>query len=141
MIHLDGSDPSRYHERSLLGSVERGPPVRAGARRLSRGAHQDPLRASCPCARVDPVATLASTLHHQVTMTAMRKLGALVLVLGGVLVALSPRRRALVAQKLAQARGFLSRGGVDRDARDNEARARWDDDGGATKEPSNAALR
>ena len=115
--------------------------MRAGARRLGRGAHQDPLRASCPCAAAHLEATLASTLQCQVSMTAMRKLGALALVLGGVLVALSPRRRALVAQKLAQARGFLSRRGVDRDARDNEARERWEDDGGATKEPSNAALR
>ena len=74
-------------------------------------------------------------------MTAIRKLGALALVLGGVLVALSPRRRALVGQKLAQARRFLFQRSLDRDARDNEARERWEDDGGARKEPANAVVR
>jgi hypothetical protein len=92
-------------------------------------------------ARANPVAMLASTLHRQGSMTAIRRLGTLALVLGGVLVALSPRRRALVSQKLAQARRFLSRRNGGRDARDSEARARWEDDGGAGKEPSNATLR
>jgi len=78
------------------------------------------------------------------SMSAMRKLGLLMLAVGTVLVALSPRRRALVAQKLAQSRRFVSGRLVDRearDSRDSEARDRWDDDGGARKERSDTAIR
>jgi hypothetical protein len=62
----------------------------------------------------------------------IRTLAVLALVVGAVVVALSPRRRALIAQKLAESRRFVSRRVVDRDAREGTARARWDDDGGAS---------
>ena len=62
----------------------------------------------------------------------MRKLGVLALAFGAAVVALGPRRRALVAQKLAQSRRFVSERIVDRDAREL-SRARWDDDGGARR--------
>jgi hypothetical protein len=76
-------------------------------------------------------------------MAAMRTLAVLTVVLCAVLAALSPRRRALIAQKLTQSRRFVSRRVVDRDARDWESWNRWDDDGGAgTKEGvHDAAIR
>jgi hypothetical protein len=57
-------------------------------------------------------------------MTAMRNFVILALVLGGALIALSPRRRAQLARKLAESRRFVSRRIVDRDARDRAARDR-----------------
>ena len=65
------------------------------------------------------------------SVTAMRKLGVLALVIGAAIVALSPRRRALVAQKLEQSRRFVSERIVDRNARELQSLDRWDDDGGA----------
>lgn len=74
-------------------------------------------------------------------MTRMRKLGLLALVLGGVLVALSRRHRAVIAEKLAQSRRFVSRRIVDRDARDREARDRWDNEGGAMEATIGSTVR
>ena len=58
-----------------------------------------------------------------------------------ILVALSPRRRALIARTFAQSRHFVPRGAVDRDARDREAHERWDDDGGAKNGGNDAIIR
>jgi hypothetical protein len=67
---------------------------------------------------------------------------ALALALATALVARWPRRRAPAAKKLADTRRFVSRRIVDRDARDEQALVRWDDDGGANEEGgSNAAIR
>jgi len=52
----------------------------------------------------------------------------------GILVALKPLRRWLIARRPAPSRACDSRRIVDRDARnasDREASDRWDDDGGA----------
>jgi hypothetical protein len=57
-------------------------------------------------------------------MTAMRNFVILAFVLGGALIALSPKRRAQLARKLAESRRFVSRRIVDRDARDRAARER-----------------
>lgn len=72
-------------------------------------------------------------------MAAIRSLVVLAFVLGSVLVALSPRRRARLARKLAQSRAFSSRRVVDRDGRRDQDR--WDDDGGATIGETYAAVR
>jgi hypothetical protein len=74
-------------------------------------------------------------------MASMRNLGVLVVVFGGVLVALSPRRRRRIAQKLEESRRFVSRRIVDRDARDDQAHGRWDDDGGTWDASAAAPLR
>lgn len=84
---------------------------------------------------------MALTLHCSKHVMVMRKIGILVAVLGGVLVVLSRRHRALIAQTLAQSRRFVSRRIVDRDARDREARDRWDNEGGATGATIDATVR
>jgi hypothetical protein len=84
---------------------------------------------------------MAPTLQRWMFIMAMRKFGVLVVVLGGVLVAMSRQHRAVIAQALAQSRRFVSRRIVDRDARDREARDRWDNEGGATEATIDATLR
>ena len=74
-------------------------------------------------------------------VTAVRKLGVLVLVLGGVLVGLSPNRRTRLARKVTQTRRFVSRRIAARDANDGAALERWDTDGGAKKGAVDAAIR
>lgn len=64
-------------------------------------------------------------------MSTLRTLSVLALVLGVIVVAGSPRRRAAIARKLERSRRFVSRRVVDRDARERTARDRWADDGGA----------
>jgi len=72
---------------------------------------------------------LGSANAHSMPVAQIRSLSDLSLVLGGVLVALS--LRGLVARRLDRSRWFVSRRVVDRDAREEQARGRWDDDGGA----------
>jgi hypothetical protein len=74
-------------------------------------------------------------------VAATRKLFVLALVVGIVFVAGSDRRRALIAEKLARSRRFVSRRAADRAARESTARARWDDDGGASTGGNNATIR
>jgi hypothetical protein len=74
-------------------------------------------------------------------MAIPRNIGVLALALGGALVALWLGRRAQAAGKLAHPRRFVSRRIADRDARDDQALVRWDDDGGANTGGSNAAIR
>lgn len=74
-------------------------------------------------------------------MAILKSFGVLALALGGVLVALWRRRRARAAGQLACTRRFVSRRIADRDARDQQALVRWDDDGGANEGGSNATLR
>ena len=71
----------------------------------------------------------------------LRNLGRLAIAFGAVLVVLSPRRRALVARKLAHTRRFVSRRVIDRDERHSQALDTWDHDGGAKQGESNAAIR
>ena len=73
---------------------------------------------------------MARTLHRSKGVTAMRKLAVFAVAFGIVVVALSPRRRARIAQKLEESRRFISRRRVDRDARDRSEPDRWADDGG-----------
>lgn len=74
------------------------------------------------------------------SVTTLRNLGLLAIASGAVLVVLSPRRRALVARKLAHTRRFVSRRVVDRDERHSQALDTWDHDG-AKQGGSNAAIR
>lgn len=69
-------------------------------------------------------------------MATIGRLATLALVLGCAVVALSPKRRARMARKLALARNFLSRRVVDRDAREQTDQARWADDGGPSRTPA-----
>jgi hypothetical protein len=85
--------------------------------------------------------TIGSVNAPSIGVAAIRTLSVLVVVLGAVLVALSPRRRALIARKLEESRAFASRRVVDRDARDRSARDRWADDGGASNGGNNATFR
>jgi hypothetical protein len=72
----------------------------------------------------------------------LKNLGLLAIAFGAVLVALSPRRRALIARTLARRHRFVSRRIVDRDARYGQALDMWDDDGGASAEGAiHAAIR
>ena len=73
-------------------------------------------------------------------MTTLRNLGLLAIAFGAIVLVLSPRRRALVAQKLAHARRFVSRRVVDRDALHRQALDTWDDDGGAKQGGAHATL-
>lgn len=83
---------------------------------------------------------MALTLHRFMHVMLMRKLGVFAVVFGGVLVVLSRRHRALIAQTLARSRRFVSHRIVDRDARDREARDRWDNEGGAAEATLDATL-
>lgn len=83
---------------------------------------------------------MAARLHRSIHVKAMRKLGVMALALGAAIVAVSPSRRALVAQKLAQSRRFVSKRIVDRDARKRQSLDRWDDDGGAKGRDDHAAI-
>jgi hypothetical protein len=74
-------------------------------------------------------------------MTARRYLGLLATTLAGVLVVLLARRHTARAQQLARAGRAVSRRIVDREARDSAAMQRWDNEGGATKGSTNAAIR
>jgi hypothetical protein len=74
-------------------------------------------------------------------MAILKNFGVLALALGGALVALWRWRRASAAGKRAHPRRFASRRIADRDARDEQALVRWDDDGGANDGGSNAAIR
>ena len=71
----------------------------------------------------------------------LKNFGVLALALGGALVALWRRRRAPAAEKLAYTRRFVSRRIADRDARDEQALVRWDDESAANQGGSNAAIR
>jgi hypothetical protein len=84
---------------------------------------------------------VAEVLREAISMASLRKLGILAAAFGAVLVALSPRRRTLVAQKLKESRRFVSQRILDRDARDSQAREQWDDDGGAREGSIAAPLR
>ena len=84
---------------------------------------------------------MVPTLHSFIHVMVMRKLAVLVAVLVCVLVVLSRRHRALIAQIWAQSRRFVSRRIVDRNARDREARDRWDNEGGATGATIDATVR
>lgn len=65
-------------------------------------------------------------------MKSIRNIGTFMLVLGGAFFALSPRRRSAVAQKLAEARRFVSRRAADREARASHlASETWEGEGGA----------
>jgi hypothetical protein len=74
-------------------------------------------------------------------MATRKHFGARALALGGILVALWRRRRARAARKLTHTRRFVSRRVADRDARDQQALVRWDDDGGANEGGTNATIR
>jgi hypothetical protein len=74
------------------------------------------------------------------SVATLRNLGLLAIAFGAVLVVLSPRRRALVARKLAHTRRFVSRRVVDRDERRSQALDTWNHDG-AKQGESNAAIR
>ena len=67
-------------------------------------------------------------------MQAVRNAVIFVLVLGGAFLALSPKRRSLVAEKLAEIQRFASRRIADREARDDGRRATeaWESEGGAS---------
>jgi hypothetical protein len=84
-------------------------------------------------------------LQRPISVTTLRNLGLLAIAFGAVLVALSPRHRALVARRLAHTRRFVSRRVVDRDECRSQALDQaldtWNDDGGAKEEESNAAIR
>lgn len=84
---------------------------------------------------------LGSVYALSIRVAAIRSLSVLAFMLGAVLVALSSRRRALIAQKFERSRRFVSRRVVDRDARERTARDRWDDDGGASNGGNNAVVR
>ena len=75
------------------------------------------------------------------SVTTLRNLALLAIALGAVLVVFSPRRRALVARKLAHTRRFVSRRVVDRDELHSQALDTWDDDGGAKQGEANATIR
>jgi hypothetical protein len=74
-------------------------------------------------------------------MASLRSLGVLAFALGGAPGAGWPRRRAPAAAKPAYTRRFVSHRVADRDARDDQALARWDDDGGVNEGGSNAVIR
>ena len=66
-------------------------------------------------------------------MQAVRNAVIFVLVLGGAFLALSPKRRSLVAEKLAEIQRFTSRRIADREARDDrQATEAWESEGGAS---------
>jgi hypothetical protein len=74
-------------------------------------------------------------------MAFLRNIGVFAFALGGTLCALWPRRRAPAAGKLVYTRRFVSRRIADRDAREIQALASWDNDGGMNEGGSDAAIR
>ena len=78
---------------------------------------------------------MACRLQRSIRVTGTRKIGLLALGFGAIYVAASAKRRALLAQKLAESRRFVSRRIFDREARDGQSVDRWDDEGGAASAP------
>ena len=90
----------------------------------------------------DPLRCNAVARGHDIASSQVMKMRSvsIVAMLGGVLVALSPRRRAVLARRLAEARRAVSQRLADRDREASRSTERWDDDGGATQGGNNAII-